>query len=224
MPSRIRRAWRPATAGLVASALAGITLLGGAGLAAAKDAPPPVATIAELTGRSTSVRLDPGFVQALTSLGVKPSPSGRATLAGGSATFPITGGKLTVYRPGEVDPYVQGRIEHQRSGLTLTAGDTAVTLSDFVIDPGKPAVLTGKVTANGKVAAASLKLFDLDGSTLKPITIDKSAGTATLTGTTVRLSSEAARALNSAFKTGALTGGTTIGVATIVVNTGRVAR
>jgi hypothetical protein len=61
-------------------------------------------------------------------------------------------------------------------------------------------------------------LFDLDGSTLQPIQTDVAAGTATLTGTTVRLSSTAATALNQAFGTDAVQGGLTIGVATIVVD------
>ncbi len=71
--------------------------------------------------------------------------------------------------------------------------------------------------ANGKVVAARTTLFDLDGSTLQPITTNAQAGTATLTGTTVKLSDGAATALNGAFKTDALKGGTTIGIATIVV-------
>ncbi|MGH3547166.1 MAG: hypothetical protein ACRDQU_03390 [Pseudonocardiaceae bacterium] len=161
--------------------------------------------------------LDSGFVNALKSLDVAPGPSGTATIEGGIAKFPITGGHVTVYKPGEVNPYVQGKIMHDGSGLTLTKGDTKVTLENFVIDPGQPATLTGKVLANGNVAAASATLFDLDGSTLKPITTDASAGTATLTGTTVKLSDAAASTLNGAFKTDALKGGTTVGIATIVV-------
>ena len=154
----------------------------------------------------------------MTSLGVTPSAQGRASVSGGVASFPITGGHVTVYKPGAVDPYVQGRIVDQGSGLNLAKGATTVSLRDFVIDPGKPAFLTGEVLANGKVVASSTKLFDLDGSTLKPITTNTAAGTATLTGTTVRLSAGAATALNGAFKTTAIKGGTVIGIATIVVN------
>jgi hypothetical protein len=211
----VRRVVGVATIGLVAAAVTGL----GTGIASAEEAPPPVAMITNLTGQSTSVKLDSGFVEALGSLGVAPSPSGAAKVTDGTASFPISGGNVTVYKPGEVNPYVQGKIEHDGSGLNLTKGDTKVTISDFEIDPGDPAVLTGKVEANGKVAAPSLKLFDLNGSTLKPIMVDSAAGTATLTGTTVTLSSEAAEALNGAFKTEALKGGTTIGIATIVVNT-----
>ncbi|GAA4746952.1 hypothetical protein [Actinomycetospora chibensis] len=197
--------------GVSALALAGLT----AGTAAAAD---PVATIPDLTGQSSSVRLDPGFTDALTQLEVTPGTIGDATLADGSVKFPITGGNVTVYEPGTVNPYVQGRIEHDGSGLSLTKGETKVELTDFVIDPGNPATLSGKVSAGGQTIAESAVLFDLDGSTLQPISTDAAAGTATLTGTTVRLSQTAATALNQAFGTDAIQGGLTIGVATIVVN------
>ena len=205
-------------AGLALAAVAAVALGGLSGGVAWADPPPPVADIQGLTGVSTSVALDSGFVSALKSLNVTPAPTGKATVTGGVAKFPITGGHVTVYKPGDVDPYVQGKIMHQGSGLKLTKGATVVTLQNFVVDPGKPAELTGEVLAGGKVLAPSTTLFDLDGSTLKPITTDSGAGTATLTGTTVKLSDGAASALNSAFKTDALKGGTTIGIATIVVN------
>ena len=203
-------------AGAAAVGLAVLALLG-PGAAVAAD-PTPVAKIDELTGKSTSVALDAGFVSALESLQVAPSPSGKATVKDGVASFPITGGNVTVYKPGDVEPYVQGKIMHQGSGLKLTKGDTVVQIDNFVVDPGNPATLTGRVQANGDVVAPSTVLFDLDGSTLKPITTQADAGTATLTGTTVKLSEGAATTLNGAFKTDALKGGTTIGTATIVVN------
>jgi hypothetical protein len=203
-----------AVAGVAALALTGI----GSGIAVAQSGPPPVATIPSLTGQSTSVKLDSGFTGALKSLDVTPAPTGTATVTDGTAKFPITGGNVTVYKPGEVTPYVQGMIMHDGSGLSLTKGSTKVTLENFVVDPGQPATLKGKVSANGSTVADSVTLFDLDGSTLKPLSTDPSAGTATLTGTTVRLSADAASALNKAFSTDALKGGTTVGIATIVVD------
>ncbi len=181
------------------------------------QAPTPVASIPNVTGVSTSVALDSGFVSALQSLNVAPSPWGKATVNKGVATFPIAGGHITVYKPGEVNPYVQGILIHEGSGLKLTKGNTVVTLENFVIDPGNPATLTGKVLANGNVIADSTTLFDLDGSTLQPITTNAQANTATLQGTTVKLPDGAAAALNKAFGTDALKGGTTVGIATIVV-------
>lgn len=206
-------------AGLVGAGLAAVALVAWSGGVATAQPPPPqpVASISDVKGISTSVALDSGFVSALQSLEVAPSPSGNATVKDGVAKFPITGGNVTVYKPGAVDPYVQGSLMHQGSGLKLTKGDTTVQLENFVVDPGKPATLTGRVLANGQVVAESTKLFDLDGSTLQPITTDAQAGTATLQGTTVKLSDGAATALNGAFKTEALKGGTTVGIATIVV-------
>lgn len=211
------RIWRSGI-GMVIAVVSALAVSGFGGGMAFAATPAPVASIAELTGGSTSVALSSGFVTALRSLHVTPAPSGRATVTGGVAKFPITGGHVTVYKPGQVDPYVQGRISHQGSGLRLTKGPTTVTLQNFVIDPGKPAVLTGEVLAGGHVLAASTTLFDLDGSTLKPITTNTRAGTATLTGTTVTLAAGAATALNRAFKTTAFHGGTIIGIATIVVD------
>ena len=176
----------------------------------------PVATIASLDhGKTTSVALDAGFVKALTGLKVAPAPVGTAKLNGTDISFPITGGHVTVYKKGAVKPYVQGELDHNGSGLSLTAGSTKVTLQNFVIDPGDNSKLTGDVLVNGKSAARGAKLFDLDGSTLKPITID-SAGVATLTGTRVLLSNDAAALLNKTFGITALKGGLLIGVATIL--------
>ena len=182
----------------------------------AKTTPAPVAQIDSLSGRSTDVALDKGFVQALGTLKLTPAPVGDGSISkAGVASFPITGGNVTYYKPGSVSPYVQGEIDHAGSGLSLTGGGKTVKLTDFVVDPGK-SVLTGKVTADGKVAAESAPLFFLDGRTLQPL---KAAGsTAVLQGTTVKLKDEAASLLNDTFGTDALKGGLVIGVAKITVN------
>lgn len=174
----------------------------------------PVATIGTLTGNSTSVALDSGFVNALTTLKLTPGLVGKATMpSAGTVSFPITGGHVTVYKKGAVTPYVQGVLDHNGSGLTLTGGTTKVTLENFVIHPGNNSVLDGDVLVNGKSAASNAALFTLDGSTLKPITI--SNGVATLTGTRVLVSATAAKLLNSTFHTNAVKAGLLVGVATI---------
>lgn len=187
-------------------------------VAACSSSPKPVADISSLSGQSTSVKLDSGFVSALTSLKVKPGLIGSAKLdpTTGTLTFPITGGHVKVYKKGDVKPYVQGEIDHQGSGFTLTAGSTTVGLQNFVIDPGNNSKLTGDVTADGKSVVKGATLFDLNGNTLQPITINN--GVATLTGTTVLLSKDAAGLLNKTFKITALKAGMTIGVATLLVN------
>ncbi len=179
----------------------------------------PVAKIDSLTGKSTAVTLDAGFVEALTQLKLTPSPLGDASISDtGVATFPITGGNVTYYKPGSVSPYVQGEIAHDGSGLQLKGGGKTVQLTDFVIDPGA-SVLTGKVTVDGEVAAESAPLFFLDGRTLKPLEA-KDDGTAVLEGTTVKFKDESAQLLNDTFGVDALKGGLVVGVAKITVNTG----
>lgn len=177
----------------------------------------PVAEIDSLTGKSTSVKLDSGFTGALTSLGLTPGVVGTAQLTDGSLVFPITGGNVTYYTPGTVKPYVQGSIEHEGSGFSLTAGSTKAEFTNFTIDPGT-SQLFGDVSVNGKSAAKQAYLFNLDGSTLKPLQTN-SDGTATLTGTIVEISPDAAPLLNSTFNTDAVKAGLVVGVATIVVNT-----
>jgi hypothetical protein len=206
---------RTITKAVVAFTAAG---LAATSIAACSSDSKPIADIPQLSGKSTSVQLDPAFAKALTSLKVKPGVIGSAGLNAktGTLTFPITGGHVKVYKKGDVTPYVQGEIDHNGSGFSLTAGATKVGLQNFVIDPGNNSKLTGDVTANGKSVVKGAKLFDLDGGTLKPITI--SNGVATLTGTTVNLSDDAAKLLDKTFKITALKGGMKIGVATLLVN------
>ncbi len=187
------------------------------GSSSSQSKPEPVAQIDRLTGQVTAVKLDAGFVEALESLKVTPGVLGDAKLENGSLKFPITGGNVTYYKPGSVSPYVQGRIDHDGSGLSLTGGGKVVELEDFVVDPGK-SLLTGKVSVDGKVAAEDAPLFFLDGRTLEPLrTTDD--GRAVLEGTTVKLKDEAAALLNDTYGIDALKGGLVIGVAKITVNT-----
>jgi hypothetical protein len=180
--------------------------------------PDPVAQVDQLSGRTTAVTLDAGFVEALTSLKLTPGPLGAASISkAGVASFPITGGNVTYYEPGSVSPYVQGEIDHDGAGLSLEGGGKRVELTDFVVDPGA-SVLTGKVTVDGQVAAESAPLFFLDGRTLNPLEVSGN-GTAVLEGTTVKLKAEAADLLNQTFGVDALTEGLVIGVAKITINT-----
>ena len=190
---------------------------GAAGDSAA--APKPVAQIDALTGRTTAVTLDAGFVSALESLEVTPGPVGDATISKqGVASFPITGGNVTYYEPGTVSPFVQGELDHDGAGLSLTAGGKRVELTDFVIDPGA-SVLTGTVSVDGEVAAEDAPLFFLDGRTLNPLQVNESNGTAILEGTTVKLKAEAADLLNETFGIQDLEEGLVAGVATITIDT-----
>lgn len=177
----------------------------------------PVAQIDQLTGDVTEVTFDKGFVDALTQLKLTPGPVGDAKISSaGVASFPITGGDVTYYDPAsDVRPYVQGIIEHDGSGLSLDSGKVVVELTDFKVDPGT-SQLTGTVSADGKEVATDALLFDLDGSTLNPLE-ENSDGSATLEGTTVELSEDAAALLNKTFGTDALAGGFVVGISSITV-------
>lgn len=180
----------------------------------------PVGAFKTLTGKTTTVVLDPGFLKALTGLKLTPTPFGTAKImmVGGNAeaVFPITGGNAAIYKKGEVTPYVQGEVDHDGSGLTLTAGGTKVTIMNFVVHPGINSSLTGDVSINGGTPLHAVRLFDLDGNTLKPPTIS-SAGIATLQGTTIYLSADAANALNGVFNTSALAGGRKVKIGIAVI-------
>lgn len=175
--------------------------------------PAPVAAVPAIKGGNTAVALDSGFTDALKSLGLTPGVAGSATLTDGSVHFPITGGSLVYWSPkGDYRPYVQGILEHDGSGLTLTAGSTTVTLSNFTVNPGNSR-LYGDVAVDGKTAVSQAYLFSLHGGSLKPLQLE--GDNAILTGTTVHVSSDAAALLNKTFSTDAVKGGLLVGVATI---------
>ncbi len=179
----------------------------------------PAAQVDNLTGFTTKVTLDAGFVKALKDLKVTPGPVGSATISkDGVATFPITGGNVTYYTPGTKTPYVESKIMHDGSGLSLEAGGKKVELTNFVVDAGK-SVLTGDVSVDGTEAAAGAPLFFLDGRTLQPLRTNADGSKAVLEGTTVVLTQTAADLLNKTFGIDALNNKIVIGVAKITVNT-----
>jgi hypothetical protein len=181
------------------------------------QAPTPVAEVSDLSGKSTAVTLDEKFTSALEELEVTPGPVGDAKISEkGVASFPITGGEVKYFEPGSVNPFVQGEIMHEGSGLSLEAGDTKVELEDFVVNPGN-SKLTTTVSANGEVAAEDAETFFLDGTNLKPL---KTKGDqAILAGTEVTLTEDAAELLNTTFDVEAFEKGLPIGEAKITLNT-----
>lgn len=212
------------TAGLTLAGLVALTGIAACGSSSSGSSASkaPIANLTNLasdtSGEMTQVALAPSFLAALKSLKVTPGLIGTATLSKtGTLAFPITGGNVKYYKPGTVTPYVTGIIDHQGSGFTLTAGGTKVGLSNFVVNPGT-SMLTGKVTANGKVAAQSTALFFLNGATLQPLATGPNS-TAVLAGTKVFLTAGAAALLDKTYNITALSSKTLIGVATITVNT-----
>lgn len=190
----------------------------GSDTADTQSQPEPVAAIDSLSGEQTAVTLDPAFLEGLTALELMPATIGGASLEGAVIAFPISGGNVTYFSPDSgVDPYVQGLINHDGSGLQLTgANGKVVKLEDFVVDPAE-SVLTGKVTVDDAVFAESAPLFFLDGRTLNPLEVNEGDGTAVLEGTTVSLTQTAADALNMVFETDALAEFFPVGVAEITV-------
>jgi hypothetical protein len=179
-------------------------------------APKPVASVPALQGRSTAIKLDAGFAAALKKLKLTPGTIGRGKLVKGSLVFPITGGNVTVVKPGDVSPYVIGQIQHEGSGFSLSAGGTKVALTNFNVDPGSSRVY-GDVKVNGKKVVDSAYLFKLDGRTLKPLRTQGKF--AILQGTKVEISPVAAPLLDKTFKTKAVKAGLLVGIATITVRT-----
>jgi len=180
------------------------------------EAPKPVASIPALSGEDTQIALDQGFLDALEQLELEPGVVEDAELEEGTLSFPITGGNVTVFEPGQVSPYVIGQVQHETSGLSLSTADTTVELTNFNVDPGASRVY-GDVIVNGEEAVTSAYLFSLDGRTLQPLQTE--GDQAILQGTKVTISDVAAPLLNDTFGTDAVEPGLLVGVATITVNT-----
>ena len=178
--------------------------------------PEPVAVVEDVKGKTTAVKLDTGFTDALSTLGLEAGVVGTAKLTDGSLVFPISGGNVSVFEPGSVPNYVVGQLQHEGSGFTLTAGDTEVTIGNLNVDPGVSRVY-GDVLLNGEPVVSSVYIFRLDGRTLQPLASDGS--TAVLEGTKVFVSDVAASLLNDTFGTDAVTDELLVGVAKITVNT-----
>jgi len=152
-----------------------------------------------LTGGATAVALDPGTAQALTSLGVTPSPVDPADAReDGRIAFPITDGRVDAAS-------LAGSIDHS-GGLALSAGSTRVELTDFEIE------IDGSPSLFGQVGGQRVELFALDVS---GITTEVEGRRVTVGGVVLRLTAGAAQALNAAFGTTALAEGLVIGTATV---------
>lgn len=185
----------------------------------------PIAQIDDLSanpaGEMTQITVDKDFFPTLKSLGLQPGIEGDAGLDGDVLSFPITGGNVSVFKPGSVPNYVVGQIQHENSGISLStikpgAGPT-VQLLNFNVDPTVSRVYAD-VVVDGKVAVTSAYVFRLDGSTLNPVDTSSKPGSAILEGTTVYLSDVAAGLLNSTYGTDAVTDQVKVGVAKITVN------
>jgi len=151
----------------------------------------------KLSRGTTTLSLDKGAVDALTSLGIAAAPLKPARAGADGLAFPITTGRVNATS-------LAGTIRHT-GGLSLTKGSTRVELRNFVIDT-KKSVLTARV------GNARLAILDLDLSKVK---VAAKGRKLTVSGVSATLTKGAADALNGAFGTDAFTEGLKIGTAVV---------
>ena len=192
------------------TAISGAAFAGPVALATASTGPDTVTAIPALTGVGTTLTLNAATAAALSGLGVTVAPEGSATVSGSAVTFPITSGYVEIHSDHHHSPgYIEGSIQHYGSGLTLTAGSTKVTLSDFVVDPG-----ASNLYASVNGVPDKTPLLQLDG---RKVAVSKDgSGNVVLDGTVANLTDGAATALDSAFGTQAIKGGTPLGTVHLV--------
>ena len=166
-------------------------------LLAAPAAAKPHKTTLKLSRGATTLTLDKGALDALTSLGIAAAPLAPATADGADLAFPITTGRVNKRT-------LAGTIRHT-GGLSLTRDTTRVELRNFVIDT-KRAVLTARA------GNARLAILDLDLSKVK---VAKKGKRLTVSGVSATLTKGAADALNGAFQTDAFKQGLLIGTAVV---------
>ena len=162
-----------------------------------------------IEGGRTNVALASSFVAALGTLDVTPGTVGPTQLKNGVVNFPVIGGAI------DLDT-AAGQILHS-GGLTLTAGQTVVTLQSFIIDTTSTPVITGLVSVDGKLVGR-LPLFDLALPSGLTVPLKPANGQLLLKGVGVTLDSAAAGALNSVFKVSAFKGGFGIGTAQVLID------
>jgi len=154
----------------------------------------------------TSVELSDSLINAFGALNVQAAGYSGTRIRNGIADFLITGG-ATDLDATEVE------IIH-RGGLTLTAGETEVNLTDFIIsNVNQEAVLTGTVIANDELVAR-IPLFSLQIGGVNVASGDR-FDNLELTNVDVSLLGRAAVTLNRAFNVNAFTAGLDIGTAQV---------
>jgi hypothetical protein len=151
----------------------------------------------KLSRGATTLTLDKGALDALTSLAISAAPLTPATANGADLAFPITTGRVN-------KKTLAGSIRHS-GGLALSRDATRVELRNFVIDT-KKSVLTARV------GNARLAILDLDLSKVK---VTKKGKRLTVSGVSATLTKGAADALNGAFGTDAFKQGLLIGTAVV---------
>ena len=120
-------------------------------VAAAPAAAKPKKSL-KLSRGATTLTLDKGAIDALTSLGIAAAPLAPATADGADLAFPITTGRVKAKT-------LAGTIRHT-GGLALSRDATRVELRNFIID-------TKKAELTARVGNARIAILDLDLSKVK---------------------------------------------------------
>jgi hypothetical protein len=196
----------------------GLALAVTATAALSVSAPAAAAPSVQLTLGVTQVALSSEFLGALGSLGVTPDnvlPGALyVTSRGARVAFPIPTGELDGDGP-------KLEIVHS-GGLTLTAGNTRVALTSFIIENlGGKLQLTGVVKANDSIVGR-IPLFDITLTQAPSVSNpDRRSlfgfvpAQLSIRGAEIKLAAPAATALNSVFGVSAFTAGFPIGVAEV---------
>ena len=127
---------------------------------------PMLANAVEIIGNETRVELTSAPTLIGLGLSIQPVGIGSIEAVGPTAVFPVTGGTID-------DITGELLVEHDGSGLTLSAGTTSLLLLNFLIDTENTQILGDAVTIapdmGGDLQAAALNdipLFNLDGLNL----------------------------------------------------------
>ena len=134
-----------------------------------------------LSGGSTQVTLNKGTAQALSSLGVSVTPTGRARANGTRVTFPITGGSI--------DPATAAGTIRHRGGLRFRGHGKSITLKDYNVSVGN------RIRLSARVGNARVTILNLTGTPK----VTRAGFNTNVSGLTAELTTAAAKALNATF-------------------------
>jgi hypothetical protein len=172
------------------------TLIVTATAVAALAAAPGASAAVDLTGGSTTLKLDRGAAAALDGLGVSVAPVGRARAGSAGVRFPITGGRINART-------AAGTIRHA-GGLRFRAGGRSLTLR-------APRVAVGrKIMLSARVGGSRVHLLELSGAR-----VSRSGFNTNVSGLRARLTQKAASALNATFGVRAFKKGLRLGTANV---------
>jgi len=157
------------------------------------------AQAASLTGGTTTLKLDSATAKALKALNVAVSPIKPSKSKRSGLSFPITGAT--------VDPLTgAGSIDHS-GGIQLSAGKVKVPLKNFKVVVGSKSGVSAKLGRKTlPLAIANVSKAKVDNGGLKKLDV---------TGVTIALTKQAAKALNKAFKVKAFKAGLALGAVKI---------